>query len=303
MAVRLHSRAGRRRKRDRTILGAVLVAVAMIVSAFMMSRTREAEVPAAPVTTQVVAEYDTIALPVPVAVVPTGTKVHQIRTKLVSFPRHQLPEGALFSLDEFEDSVTIVPLPAGLPIFSANLALHTTTTNPVVERIPNGMRAMTVNVDATSAVEGWARSGAMVDVLLIQKDRTSVVAEKVKIISAERSLDPMDAEQSPSVPSTVTLLVTQEQCLAINTAIPLGKMAFALRGAADEENWQQGTYTAENLRGGSAAPVRERKISGYARYAGDKDEAFALAGDRWVKTEVIPEGFLVNTSRGEHAAQ
>lgn len=77
-----------------------------------------------------------------------------------------------------------------------------------------------MRVDATSSVEGWAGSGSLVDVLLIQKDRTTVVAEKVKVLSSERSSSPVEGGASPSVPSTATLLVTQEQCLAINTAIP-----------------------------------------------------------------------------------
>jgi Flp pilus assembly protein CpaB len=158
------------------------------------------------------------------------------------------------------------------------------------------MRAMTLRVDATSSVEGWAAAGAVVDVLLVQDDKTNVVAEKVKIISAERSVTPMSGgDESPSIPSTVTLLVTQEQCLALNTAIPLGRIAFALRSNRDEENWATRSFSADRLRRGGITTDTEMRITGYASVHdnGDADrKEFALSGDKWIRTDVVPEGFF-----------
>jgi len=192
------------------------------------------------------------------------------------------------------DAYTIAPLPANLPIFETNLNKRGQSVNPVVERIPPGMRAMTISVDATSAVEGWAGSGAIVDVLLVQKDRTTVVAESVKILSAERSVSPIEGSAAPSVPRTVTLLVTQEQCLAINTAIPQGKIAFALRGSADDDRWASSTYLADRLRGGPGV-MRNKDgiITGYANIKeGSNERSYALTDGKWIRTEAKPQGFL-----------
>jgi len=271
------------------------LAAGMVAAAFIMSR-KGAVVEARETQTQVVAQFDTVAVPVPVDMVPAGAKVSEIKLHMVSFPKHQLPQGALVSLAGYLDAVTTSPLPANIPLFKENLNATALSKNPVIERIPAGMRAMTIRVDATSAVEGWAGSGAVVDVLLVEKDKTSVIAENVKILSAERTVSPVEGAASPNVPSTVTLLVTQEQCLAINTAIPLGRIAFALRGGKDSENWSSTTFTAENLKGGATISDSKRgTIKGVIAVKGEK--SFALADGKWIKTEVVPEGFFVEKEK------
>ena len=292
MAVRKYSKGSRRKRKDKGLLGIGILSASILVAAFILAKQRSPVVEARESTT-VVAEYDTVPLPVPSEYVPAGTKVSEIRFESVSFPKHQIPKGALHDLGPILNATTIAPLPARLPLFRTNFSLKS-RTNPVIEKIPEGMRAMTIRVDATSAVEGWAGSGAIIDVLLVQKDRTSVVAENVKILSAERSVAPVDGEGSPSVPSTVTVLVTQEQCLAINTAIPLGKIAFALRGISDENSWSDVTYEAGRLKRGPASGEGQSSISGYVSVDGKNGKrTFALADGKWIKTEVKPQGFLV----------
>lgn len=246
----------------------------------------------------VVAAFDMVEIPVPSHPVPIGTKLRKIQWKTVSYPRHQIPKSALVDTAAFMDAVAIAPLPADLPIFEENLSFSAQAINPVVERIPSGMRAMTIKVDATTAVEGWAGSGSLVDVLLIAKDRTTVVAEKVRILSAERSIEPVEGSQSPSVPNTVTLLVTQEQCLAINTAIPLGRIAFALRSSNDEETWIDTVFTADQLKNKSIVDEKKRTITGYASVTNDPEKkAFALADGKWIPTSLKPSGFLVGEEK------
>jgi Flp pilus assembly protein CpaB len=263
------------------------------LAAFAVFGVRPSAPGQATAATVVVGEYDIVRLPVPAAPVPAGTRVKQIQFRYVPFPKHQVPTGALTSVEPVLEGVSIAALPANLPLFRENFSLVSGSQNPVIEQIPQGMRAMTVRVDATAAVEGWAGSGAIVDVLLLEKDRTTVVAEKVKILSAERSVAPVDGAAAPSVPSTVTLLVTQEQCLAINTATPRGKLAFALRSLQDEDSWSDTVYTAERLKGGRSTRDTRATISGYVSVDGEaKREAFALADGKWVKTQVVPEGFF-----------
>lgn len=265
------------------IIGIIIFCAALIVKA---AKVDPFEVPR-----QVyVGEFDTIEIPVPVEPIQPGTKLKTVSFRNVAFPKHQVPEGAITDLSKYIEAVSTQPLPASLPIFKENLSFSTLGNNPVVERIPPGMRAMTIRVDATSAVEGWATSGSIVDVLLVQNNRTAVVAEKVRVLSLERSTSPLDGNTSPTNPNTATLLVTQEQCLAINTAIPLGKIAFALRSTNDDEGWNQGAYTADNLRGDSKG---KRQVSGYVSIKGeDSHHTFALTDGKWIRTEIKPEGFL-----------
>lgn len=294
MTSRVPQRKNVRRRSNGSLLGMALLSMSIVIASMMFNK-QSPQVSAEYMPPPRVTEFDEVKLPVPSHVVPAGKRIGDIQTKLVSFPRHQIPEGALREIGAFEDAVAVTALPAGLPFFAENLTLTNGPNNPVIERIPPGMRAMTVRVDATSSVEGWAAAGAVVDVLLIQDDKTNVVAEKVKIISAERSVTPMAGGEAPSIPSTVTLLVTQEQCLALNTAIPLGRIAFALRSNRDEESWASRSFSADRLRRGGISTDTELRISGYATVhdnGGVDRKEFALSGDKWIRTDVVPEGFF-----------
>lgn len=243
----------------------------------------------------IVAAFDMVEVPVPIEPVMAGTRVRDIAFRQVSYPRHQVPADAVTDVRAISDLVAITALPAQLPLFTGNFNKRVSGLNSVIERIPAGMRAMTIKVDATSAVEGWAGSGSVVDVLLIAHERTSVIAEQVKILSAERVVEPVEGATSPQVPSTVTLLVDQEQCLAINTAIPLGKIAFALRSPDDQAGWETAQYSADRFKGkGAAVESEKRGVSGYISVSGQNGgKSFALSGGKWVQTAVVPEGFRV----------
>lgn len=250
-----------------------------------------------PTPAPVVAAFDTIPVIVPIEPVAAGTKGSEIRTRLVAFPRHQVPQGALTDLASFREARTVAALPANLPLFPENFTVGGGTGNPVIERIPPGMRAMTIKVDATSAVEGWARPGSVVDVLLVQRERTTVVAERVQVLSAERSVAANDGA-SATVPSTVTLLTTQEQTLAINTAIPLGKIAFALRSTRDDAPWQQTSFRAQELQGEAPLKPERDVVSGVVSVkVGNERRHFTLADGKWVATAEVPSGFLAIEGR------
>lgn len=303
MAIRTSAKLARRRGKDRGMLSMLLLCVTSVIVAVLVTRKNDVRVDTTPTGPSVVAEFDTVSVPVPTEYVPTGTKLSAVRFQQIAYPKHQLPPGSLVSVDSYLNAVTIAPLPANLPIFAENLSLEATSSNPVIESIPAGMRAITLQVDATSAVEGWAGSGSVIDVLLVEDKKTSVIAEKVKILSAERSVTPVNAEAAPNVPKTVTLLVTQEQCLAINTAIPLGRIAFALRGTSDSERWIDTSYSPDELRGKSRVVRAESTmINGFiAVQEGGGERKFALSEGKWIPTEVVPEGFLVAGGAGEKA--
>jgi Flp pilus assembly protein CpaB len=244
-----------------------------------------------------VPEYDVVEVPVPERPVAPGTIVREILTRREKFPRHQIPKDTVQDLGLVRDKVTLVALPGGLPIMEGNLGVVDEASNPVVGRIPPGMRAMTVRVDATSAVEGWARGGSVVDVLLVEKTRTAVIAEQVKVISAERSLSPIEGGTTKTgIPTTVTLLVTQEQCLAINTAVPLGKIAFALRSLRDGEGWRSTHFSSDDLSEGSRDPGKVR-VGGVISFgSGAERRQYALVDGAWIKADSVPPGFFAQHS-------
>ena len=299
MATRVaSSKALFKKKTASNLIGHVILGACVLTGALIMTSSRK-PLQAAPIINPVVTDFDSVQFMVPAEPVAAGTKVKDIKFKKVSYPKHQVPSGALANIDTFSDSVVVAALPANLPLFRENISQVGHIVNPVLDKIPLGMRAMTIRVDATSAVEGWAGSGSVVDILLIEKDRTSVVAEKVRILSAERSVAPVEGQASPTVPSTVTLLVTQEQCLAINTAIPLGKIAFALRSSRDEESWADTEFNSSEL---MTKQILDKEntgsVKGVISFKGeDKSRSFALTDGKWIKTDVMPQGFFVNEEK------
>jgi Flp pilus assembly protein CpaB len=306
MATRVSGSQLRRYSSAGTLLGVLAVACGVGSAAYLAGK----RIAPSPVREQYKAylpEYNTIEVPVPVRPVPAGTVVRDIKTRLEKFPDHQIPHGALRDLSLIPDQVTLVALPGGLPIMEANIGSLDEATNPILGRIPPGMRAMTVKVDATAAVEGWARSGSIVDVLLVEKTKTTVVAEQVRIISAERSLSPVDTARgsgaNSGVPSTVTLLVTQEQCLAINTAVPLGKIAFALRSAKDAEQWRDTHFSSEDL-SQTKKPIAKARVGGVVTFGSGGDrKQYALVDGDWIPADSVPEGFFIKSDlkRGNSA--
>ena len=290
MAVRKNTKKRQRNRKDRSqLVGMVFLAAAIVLGALIV-RGDSTSVSASAAQTQIVAEFDTVEVPVPAHYVEAGTRIQDIRFSTIAFPTHQIPEGALLDISGLEQAKTLLPLPARLPLFPENLSVSGVRGNAVIDRIPEGMRAITIRVDATTVVEGWAGSGAVVDVLLVEDDRTTVVAELVTILSAERSVHPVAGEETPVVPSTVTLLVSQEQALAVNTALPRGRITFALRSLRDESAWNDRIYTSERFRRGSATAEPPR-VRGYVSL--DGKGAYALADGKWVRTKVRPTGFMV----------
>lgn len=295
-SVHANVRAGAHNRRRRThMTGALMVSLSLVVSALILSRrppVEKAEQSVAPV----VAEFDTVSLPVPFEPVAAGTRIKDIKFRSVAFPRHQIPPGALVELSAYGDGIVTAALPANIPLFRENISVEGFAANPVVEQIPVGMRAMTIRVDATTAVEGWAGSGSLVDVLLVRDKTTTVIAERVRILSAERSVSPVDGGSAPNIPSTVTLLVTQEQCLAINTAIPLGRIAFALRNGQDSDLWNVRNFDADSLRaGGLGSSAKAPAVNGYIAFSDGEGarRGFTLADGKWIASDVVPRGFLL----------
>lgn len=250
-------------------LGITLFCVAVLIF-----RTGDRQAPITPREPVIVSQFDTVEVPVPAAPVPQGSRLGSIQVKWIKFPKHQVPPGTVTSLEGLGELISTSSLPAGLPLFYENFAAASARLNPVAEQIPAGMRAIAIRVDATAAVEGWASSGSMVDVILVTQRETRVIAENVRVLSAERSVTPVDSGTAP-LPSTVTLLVSREQVLAITTAAPLGRLQLALRGHSDDSDWGSRSFSAERLGSGEKRP---EKISGTITVGG---KTLVLINDSW----------------------
>lgn len=160
-------------------------------------------------------------------------------------------------------------------------------TNLITANIPEGYRAVTIRVDATSSVEGWARAGANVDVVWASTIRgrqgVTVIVQNAKVLSAERQVETGTQPGTP-VPSTVTLLVTADDAAKIQLATTTGSLSLSLRGDDDTGKGSTGrSITVDDLLGSSQQVVNptERR-DGTVRIGGE--EFFLQNG------QLIPKG-------------
>ncbi|MDD2942774.1 MAG: Flp pilus assembly protein CpaB [bacterium] len=227
-----------------------------------------------------------ILLPVPTDGIARGELLGDATYTMISWPVNQLTGRYIQDLSLYPEARSRSQLPRLLPIPITAVTTKEEDTNAVTERIPRGMRAITVRVDAESAVEGWARSGSYVDVIVIQPSslaadglEAKVIAENVRILSANRQVEEHSADGTES-PATVTLLVNQENALRIKTAQTVGRLTFALRGLEDELPTSATNYDAELISG--RKPVERSYLKGTAR-GPDGREYFLDESNVWTR--------------------
>ena len=272
--------------------GALSVSIGVAFVAYVAGRGRVVTPP--PVEQRAyVPQFQAVDVPVPDRPIPAGTLVREIPVRFEKFPEHQLPHGVVRELGAVRDAVTLVALPGGLPILQVSIGSAEEGENSLSGRIPPGMRAMSIKVDASMAVDGFTKSGVVVDVLLIEKSRTTVVAEQVKVISLDRSPQSGAVAGQSLGGQSVTLVVTQEQCLAINTAMALGKISFAVRHGGDSGRWKSTHFAATDFSGNPNSRPASR-IEGVVSYGkGAERKSFALVDGAWIASEHEPKGFVV----------
>lgn len=243
-------------------------------------------------------DFDTVLIPTPTRAVARGEKLGDVPFTTVKWPKNRLSENYISEVESYREAIALSALPKYLPIPVASVSLEPIDSNAVVEGIPEGMRAITVRVDEESAVEGWARSGNYVDVILLRSSKDTaigleakVIAENVKILSAERSTTPIAGSgTAPAAPKTVTLLTSQEDALKIKTAANVGKLTFALRGRGDQHPTLATAMNQRRLLGeAKTAKIAQENFRGYAR--GPDGKVYVLSGDdtRWLQTPEPPQ--------------
>lgn len=187
---------------------------------------------------QTVVEADLIELPVPLAPIPNGKTLDDVKFTVVEWPKTEVTDNYIADLSQYAGYVSTTYLPAHAPILKASVARLELGASAVAKSIESGMRAITVQVDAETAVEGWANTGSRVDVISSQLTESvglqaKVIAENVRILSANRSAEQPSGGVTSNVPTTVTLLVTPKQALKINIAKKVGSISFMLRNPED----------------------------------------------------------------------
>jgi pilus assembly protein CpaB len=245
--VRYHP-ALRKTDRERMMfVFAALVTVTLLCAMILVLNNRsEASLPKSPPQLPVEPvrpAIGTVTLFAPDANIPAGTKLSNIVLKEVFWPRNQVPEGAIRDIAEVKALYAKTSLPSGFPLLRSNL-----TSQPSEGPLPvrPGHRAISIEVDATSGVEGFALPGTRVDVLLTfikdQIKTTKIIVQNARVLSygGASQIEELSANAANKLPfqrrvasSTITLEVPPGDALKIQNSRSIGRLGLMLRPLED----------------------------------------------------------------------
>lgn len=204
---------------------------------------------------------------VPIADIEQGKKLEPVMFRLEKRPKLAISQTSLKSFEEIKNQYARSIIPANQTM-AREFLTSIRPSNPVIANIPAGFRAVTISVNATTAVEGWATAGAMVDVQWIAditgKRTATIIVENAKILSAERQTEGAQQQgQGQPIPTTVTLLVSERDAQKITLATTSGSIILHLRGANDagKGTASEGSLTLQDLANGG----KNEGLEGYVK--------------------------------------
>lgn len=169
---------------------------------------------------------------------PAGTMVTRSDVELADWPAHRLPDGYTSDVGAVVGRGVTAGVKRNEPLLDSRLADKEAGGGlPIV--IPEGLRAVSVEVDEVIAVAGFVLPGTRVDVLATvtpNADRrtttTRTILQNIPALAADQTYQP-NPEGEPEVVTVVTLLVTPQEAEDLTLAATEGKIQLSLRNTLD----------------------------------------------------------------------
>lgn len=222
---------------------------------------------------------------------PAGTFVSAENLKWQIWPKGAASSEAYFNkkqhkIEKLHGSVIRRSISAGEPL-TADRLIKPGDRGFVAAILKDGMRAVSVNVNAMTGIAGLVFPGDQVDVLLTHAIRqpespdrpmrqvSETILKNVRVLAMDQSIRD-DQNQKPSVPKTATLEVTPKQAEILMVAVELGRLSLSLRALSDTEE------VDEN---GQAIQLTEK-----ATYTLDGEASYLLSVDLGPKKVQVVRG-------------
>ncbi len=174
-----------------------------------------------------------------------GTRLTKEDVQLADWPKSAPLEGSFNSLDDALDRALMVPVQTNEPILNSKLAPKEAGAG-LMALIPEGMRALSIQVDSVIGVSGFVMPGSRVDLILTavpppdvegaKADETAskIILENLEVLAAGQNVQ-RDVDGKPQTVQNVTLLVTPDQAQRVALASRDGRIQLALRNPIDKE--------------------------------------------------------------------
>ncbi|MBT8487959.1 MAG: Flp pilus assembly protein CpaB [Gemmatimonadetes bacterium] len=198
---------------------------------------------------------------------PAGSILRREDVETVDWPGAAVPEGFASQAGEVVGRGLITDIKRNEALLDSKLA-HKEAGGGLSITIPEGMRAVSVEVDEVVGVAGFVLPGTRVDVLVTvmpgtdrTRTTTRIILQNIRAIAADQRYQ-QDIDGEPQYVTVVTLLVTPEQSEELTLAATEGRIQLALRNTLDSEEVQTaGRRITSLLAGGSSSASRAAATS------------------------------------------
>lgn len=234
----------RRNDRERLLfITAAGLAFSLLVIMLVVLSNRPADArqnQVVPPASQIPPALGTVTLYTPERQVRPGVKLSDVNFKEVYWPRNQVPEGAVRDLAELKDMYSKAVIEPGVPVQHSLLS-----NQPVEDALPltPGNRAISIEIDQVSGLEGHALPGTKVDVTLTymkeQQLTTKIIVQNARVLSyggvTKAELANATGKTERVASKTITLDVAPGDALQIQTARQMGRLGLMMRTQDDDK--------------------------------------------------------------------
>ncbi len=262
----------------------LVVAVALVcglaasVATFRFLKEREHALGAGPVAPP------TVSLVVARENLEQGAEISLLNLETAEWPRDHQPPSSFTSMDGLIGRRLNTKVFRGDPITEARLSSKDGQSSLQI-RIPDGMLAMSLNIDPEIGVSGFIESGNHVDVVAtIKMPRgepvSKVVLQNLLVLAIGQQTK--DEERSKEPATTVTVAVKPEEAEKLAAARSEGQVMLALRNVRDEQTYEtRGFSTWELVKVGLAKRPRgtSEHAAAQSSDANQDQSSGALASD------------------------
>ncbi len=225
-------------------LAMVLGLSALFVTKNMLGRNDKPEVVSATTTRIVVAKRD----------IAPGHVITAEDLAMTGASDEMTPDGVFFNSSELLGRVTAVALVRGQTVLAPMLAPEGSGSG-LAALVPDGMRAITIEVNEFSGLAGLLRPGSRVDIISLLRDDnrgetvSRTIVQNVKVTAVGQQTSPNPSNPNEGIPNSVTLMTTPEEAQKLQLASQGGRPWLVLRNMRDQLQLELAGTRQSDLRG------------------------------------------------------
>jgi pilus assembly protein CpaB len=242
--------------------GTALAVVVIFILVAGFKSGGQSPVPVAqPMASALNQQPDSIAYISPETEVPVGTQLSQVKFKTLYGPRNSIPQDVFTDVSQVIGLYARGRLIAGMPVTRKDVTDSDQVPFNTMPLTP-GNRAVSIEVDDTSGLEGHALPGTHVDVVLTFNQSgnlvSNIIVQNARVLSyggdSTAAAATVGQRRSARVARTMTLDVSTQDALKIQTARQMGRLSLIMRAAEDDAAAETTNFTASDLAQANRGP-------------------------------------------------